>query len=256
MSLAEIAKAGEVKILTLDIETFPSVVYAWGRFDQNIGLNQVVSDGSVACFAGKWYGDKKVHFYSDHANGHAGMVNAAWDMLNEADIVVGFNHRAFDIKHLHREFQLAGFGPPSPHRDIDLLTVARQSAKWESNKLDNVSNRLGIGQKIKHEGFTLWRDCMAGDAAAWKRMERYNRGDVVLTERLYDRLRPWIKGHPHIGLWTGAERSCANCGSENLTADGRSVTPLTAYARYVCDDCGAWSRMNHRKTTVTMRGAR
>lgn len=254
MSLAQ-RVIGATKILTIDIETSPSVVYTWGRFQQNIGLNQVIEDGAVICFAAKWYGQKKVHFYSDHHHGHDVMVAKAHEMLNEAEIVVGYNSRAFDIKHLHREFILAGLTPPKPHKDVDLLTVVRQSAKWESNKLDNVSQRLDIGAKVKHEGFDLWKACMNGDSAAWARMKKYNVGDVLLTEELYDRLRPWIKGHPHMGVIGNDEvKTCNRCGSDDLRRDGTWLAQKIQYAAYQCNNCGGWVHSGRHSRAAISQG--
>ena len=179
-----------MKILVLDIETRPNMAYVWGLWDQNVGLNQTIETGTVISFAAKWYGKKKVHFYSDYHDGHETMVQAAWDMINEADAVVHFNGKAFDIKHLNREFILAGLTPPSPHKDIDLLSVVKQRFKFASNKLQHVSSELGIGSKIQHDGFDLWVRCIANDDKAWNLMRRYNKQDVVLTEQVYDRLRP------------------------------------------------------------------
>ena len=48
------------KVLVIDIETSPNVVYAWGLWDQNIGISQVIEPSRVLCFAAKWVGQKKV----------------------------------------------------------------------------------------------------------------------------------------------------------------------------------------------------
>lgn len=253
MALADRVKSA--KILTIDIETSPSVVYTWGRFQQNIGLNQVIEDGSVICFAAKWYGNDTVHFYSDHHDGHLAMVQAAHALMHEAEIIVGYNSRAFDVKHLHREFMLAGIAPPSPHKDVDLLTAVRQSAKWESNKLDNIAQRLGLGEKVKHEGFDLWKACMAGDSDAWTRMQTYNIQDVVLTEQLYDEIRPWIKGHPHMGVIGNDEtKTCNRCGSEDLRRDGTWLASKIQYALYQCNNCGGWVHSGRHSRAAVSQG--
>ena len=58
-----------IKILTIDIETRPSLAYVWGLWDQNVGLNQVEEFGTVISWAAKWHGEKKVYFASDHHDG-------------------------------------------------------------------------------------------------------------------------------------------------------------------------------------------
>jgi len=42
----------------------------------------------------------------------------------------------------------AGQGPPSPHRDIDLLKVARQRFRFPMNKLEFVAEALGVEVKV------------------------------------------------------------------------------------------------------------
>ena len=243
MRLADAVRATQARILIIDIETKPHVVYAWGLHDQHVAINQIVEPGGTICFAAKWYADPKVTFRSVHHDGYDEMVAEAWRMMDAADIIVGYNHRAFDLKHLHAEFIRLGYGPPSPHKDVDLLTVARQRFRFPSNKLDWVSRELGVGFKVQHSGFDLWRGCMAGEDKAWRTMKRYNVHDVRLTEEVYDRLRPWIKNHPNLNMYRGITVSaCSHCGSDRLEDAGFHYTQTRAYSRWRCTSCGAYSR--------------
>jgi len=92
----------EPKVLTIDIETAPNIVKAWGLWQQNIATSQIIEAGRVICFAAKWHDKKKVEFYGENGVGHEQMVKEAWRLLDEADIVVGYNSPGFDIKHLNR----------------------------------------------------------------------------------------------------------------------------------------------------------
>jgi len=245
-------REGEMNILIIDIETLPNSGYMWGMFDQNFGLAQVIEWSTVASFAAKWYGKKKIHFYSDFHDGHDVMVQAAWDMMNKADAIVHYNGKAFDVKHLHREFLLGGYGPPTPHKDIDLLTIVRNQFKFTSNKLDSVSQQLGVGSKVKHDGFSLWVGCMEGDEKAWNKMRTYNKGDVRITEAVYEIVRPWIRQHPHVGLYTGDLDCCPKCGSLERTRRGFAYTPAQVYQRFQCNNCGGYFRSKSRiPDTVT-----
>lgn len=241
MSLADQFKAP--RILVIDIETGPNLAWVWGLWDQNVSLNQLEEASHVMCFAAKWVGERKVSFWSEHHDGRDDMIAAAWRLLDEADAVVGYNSRGFDVKHLHREFVLADMPPPSPHKDIDLLTVAKSRFKFVSNKLDHVAGELGVGSKLKHQGFDLWRRCIDGDENAWRTMKRYNVQDVRLTERVYYRLLPWIKNHPHPGLYGGDSDGCPNCGGVlERTAGKTTNTASRVYDLLRCVACGANAR--------------
>lgn len=234
-----------MKILTIDIETRPNLAYVWGLWDQNIGLNQLEEVGSVISWAAKWHGTKKIHFASDYHDGHETMLEKVWDLLDEADVVIGYNTKNFDIKHLNREFVLAGMSPPSPWVDIDLIHVVRQNFKFSSNRLQHVATELGLGGKVDNGGFDLWVACMKmDDIAPWNMMMKYNKQDVVLTEKLYDRLLPWIKNHPHRGLYGGDKLACPRCGSTDNISRGYYKTKTGRYRLAQCKDCGGYFKAN------------
>lgn len=244
-----------MRILSLDIETSPNLAYVWGLWNQNVGLNQLVSTTEMLCFAAKWMGEDEVMFFSSHRDGQAAMVAAARELLDEADVVMHFNGRKFDIPHLNRELILAGLTPPSPYSQIDLLQVVRKKFRFASNKLAHVSVALGLEGKVSHEGFDLWVKCMAGDDAAWARMEEYNRQDVVLLEELYHILLPWISNHPNRRLY-GGNGGCPSCGSEDAPASkGFAYTKLSKFRQFRCSDCGSWFRSSRREEGVDLQQA-
>lgn len=183
-----------MKILMLDIETTPIKAYVWGLWDQNVTIDQIIEPTEMLCFGARWYGSKKVIFKSVHHDGKQAMLEELHKLMDEADILVGWNSAAFDHKHINREFLENGFQPPSPVKDLDLMSVTKANFQFPSNKLDYVAQKLGVGAKVKHSGFKLWLDCMAGDDKAWKEMKKYQLQDVNLLIDLYDILSPWFIG--------------------------------------------------------------
>ena len=239
------------KILVIDIETAPASGYIWKLFDVNVSLSQLIDTSKVICFAAKWVGDKKVIFHSNQEDTHKKMIKKAWDLFNEADAVIGYNSKNFDCKILNKEFILSGFPPPAPYKHIDLLQTMKNKFKFMSNKLDHVSQELGIGKKTSHQGFELWQACMNNDSKAWKLMKKYNINDVKLTEELYDKVKGWLKTTFNFNEHSES-MVCPNCGSHNVTKNGTYKSPTRAYQKYVCNDCFAHSKSNikvpNRKT--------
>ena len=243
------------KILTIDIETSPNLAHVWSLWDQNVGLTQLMETGEMMSFAAKWYGQPDVMFYSNHHDGHETMVRRAFELQSEADVLVHFNGRSFDVKHLHREYLLGGYGPPAPHKDVDLLLIAKATFKFVSNKLDHLADQTGLGRKTQHTGHQLWVDCLKGDKDAWALMREYNIHDVVLTEQLYDIFRPWIRTHPHLGeLAAPTKMSCNHCGSTDLRRDGVHQAVLLTYERFQCNSCLGWVRAGKGTRIASARG--
>lgn len=232
-----------MKLLLLDIETAPHTVFAWGLYDQDISIDQIVSPGYTLSWAAKWYGKPGILFSSVKRDGPDKMINSVHALLNEADAVCHYNGTKFDIPTLNKDFLVRGIKPPAPYHEIDLLMTARRRFRLASNKLDYVARVLGLGQKVKHKGMELWKKCMDGDPAAWAVMEKYNKQDVVLLERVYEALLPWIKNHPNRALYQHSpDCVCNNCGSKNLERRGFSKSKTNTFQRFQCRDCGTWLR--------------
>ena len=227
-----------MKILHLDIETSPHKVYAWGLWGQDISLNQIVETGSTLCWAAKWHGKKGIMFDSEHKSSHEHMIERIWQLIDSADAVCHYNGTKFDMPTLNKEFLKYDLMPPSGYHEIDLLRTARRKFRLASNKLDFVAQFLGEGEKVKHMGMDLWTQCMAGDDSAWRIMEKYNKQDVALLERVYLRLLPWIEHHPNHALYTNTFHPvCRYCGSQNLKKNGTETTTVGVYQRWRCNDC-------------------
>jgi len=232
-----------MKILLIDIETAPNKVYCWGLFKQNIGLNQIVEAGYTMCWAAKWHDERKTMFSSVWDDGKKTMLKKVYALLTEADVVIHYNGKSFDIPVLNKEFLSMGWGPTAPFQQIDMYRVARGEFKLASNKMDYVLKFLGIAGKVEHKGMPLWTGCMDGDPASHRLMKRYNIGDVTKLEQMYLRLKPWIKNHPNYGLYDRSDKHmCPNCGSNNVKKRGLYRTPTLTYQRYKCRDCCTWSK--------------
>lgn len=236
------------RIVVLDIERQSAVVDGVWDLKQNgyISPANVVEPARTICFAWKWLGEDQVNFAGEWKGGHKKMVQKAWDVLDEADYVVGWNSKGFDCKHLRTEFIKAGLTPPSPHRDLDLMVTSKRHFGFMSNRLSYVAQELGAGQKFETGGGDLWKTLRYGKGAelkeAQRKMEAYNKQDVLLTEEMYYIMLPWVDGL-NIPIYDGTvEPACSNCGSENLHYRGVQIAATRSYRRFQCQQCGKWGR--------------
>lgn len=236
-----------MKTLIYDIETSPIVATVWGKYEQNFVWS--IQDWYMLCFAYKWHGEKKTHVVSqtDFKNYKPGseddseVVKALHKLFDEADVVVAHNGNSFDQKKSQARMIQNGLKPPAPYKQIDTKLVARKHFNFTSNKLDDLGEYLGLGKKLETGGHELWKGCMAGDMKAWRKMHRYNKQDVVLLERVYGAMKPWMTNHPPTGIMNGRPASCDNCGSERMHQHTKKTYSKTGFKmQYKCYDCGAY----------------
>jgi hypothetical protein len=234
------------KVLLIDIETAPMLNFCWGIWDQNVALNQIKSDWYVLSWSAKWLGQPAV-LYKDQRNAKdiendKELLKGIWKLLDEADIVVSQNGKAFDSKKLNARFVINGFKPPSPYRHIDTLILAKKHFAFTSNKLEYMSDKMCTKyKKLKHNkfpGFEMWRECLKGNKEAWREMERYNKYDVLTLEELYHKLQPWDTTI-NFNVYTNDLSTKCNCGGKNLRKKGYAYTNTAKLQRFVCNDCGA-----------------
>lgn len=235
------------KILVLDIETKPAQAYVWRAYgEQNIGVEQIIDPGSIICVGAKWLGDNQTHLFSDWEHGHEAMLKEIWIMMNEADAVLTYNGDKFDLPKLQGEFLLHGFGPTPPLTSIDVVKAVRKFGFFV-NRLAFIGPFLGVGAKVKHEGFDLWVKVMQGDVRAQRKMAKYCKQDVRLLEKLYLKVRPFIKNHPH--LRANAQHVCGACGSRHIQKRGFTYTKMYKVQRLQCTSCGSWQQGKREKVT-------
>lgn len=228
------------KILVIDIETLMGQAFIWRMYDEVTNINMLIKPTTILSWAAKWVDGEYVYFDSIKNNTREGMMENLWHLLDEAEVVIGWNSNRFDIRHINAEFMELGFSPPSPYRKVDLLQHVRRQAKFMSNKLDYIAQVLGLGRKLDHEGVGLWFRCLEDDEEAWQTMEAYNIQDVELTEQVFHRVRPWLPYTINRSIEGGV--CCSECGSTNLQSRGTRAkkTQTRLYDRFRCNDCGSW----------------
>ena len=247
----------EYRLLFYDIETAPTLAWVWHLWKTNV--IDIEQNWYLLSCSWKWSGDKDTSFISimddpdfiPDTNNDLVVAQKLHDLFIQADAIVAHNGDRFDLPKLQSRFLVHGLGPVPRMMQIDTRKQAARvfGAPGQSNSLKNLSEQLGFGTKIPHQGFELWRDCMRGDLEAWKTMEKYNRHDVVLLEMLYERLLPYIET-PNKGFWKKGLTSCPSCGSLDLQKRGVRRTAVSEFVRFQCGNCGAWSRARKRKPQI------
>lgn len=243
-------KIKKANILIFDIETAPLRAYVWSRWKQNIYLDQTISEWFMICWSAKWLDSEEVFsecLTPDEIKEEKDnrIVKQLWSLIDQADIVIAHNGKRFDVPKMNSRFIMAGLPPTSTYIQIDTREVAAKQFGFSSNKLDALAGYFNIEHK-DGTNFELWADCMKGNQEALDYMESYNRKDVVILEKVYLKLRPWIKNHPNIGLYQEKDNMvCPTCGSKDLKEDGSFYyTSANKYKIMRCS-CGAISRMRN-----------
>jgi predicted RNA-binding Zn-ribbon protein involved in translation (DUF1610 family) len=234
------------KILFLDIETFPNLAYVWGKYDQNV--IRFKQESCLATFVAKWLGKKHIiskalpdyKGYQPRSYDDRKLVADLWALLDEADIVVAHNGDDFDVRVSNSRFLKHGMRPPSPFKTVDTKKAVKRVARFNSNKLDDLSFTFFSDKKIKTD-FDLWEGCINGDKKAWRQMVEYNRKDVLLLEKLYLYVLPWISNHPNLTIGSTVA-ACPKCGSTEIEYRGWSRSASCSYRRFQCTKCGGWGR--------------
>ena len=245
------------KILVFDIETAPLKAFVFQKsvWKANVGDEQVISEWFMLAWSAKWLFDEEVISMTltgkeARSEDDYRLVEGLWELFNQADIIIAHNGDSFDIPNMNTRFIVNGFNPPKPYQTIDTKVIAKRQFGFTHNGLNALSKLFGMGEK-RDVDFELWKQCVDGNEAALKEMELYNRDDVALLEQVYLKLRPWIKSHPNVGLYSLSDGAvCPNCGSEHITwLDGEYYyTQTSRYPIFVCE-CGAYGRS--RKSDLT-----
>jgi DNA polymerase III epsilon subunit-like protein len=237
------------KVLLFDIETSPNKLMGWSLWNQNFGLNQIESEWFVLSYAAKWLGKDDV-IYEDmegivDTENDSHILDSLWKLFDEADVIIGQNSKAFDVKKMNARWILNGYKPTSPYKQIDTLDIAKRNFAFTSRKLEWMTDKLCDNKKLTHQqfaGFELWKQCLLDNPDAWTEMREYNIMDVISLEELYIKMAAWDNKHVNFNLYTDSEEHVCRCGSSSIVEAGYAYTGVSKFQQYRCLDCGATTR--------------
>ena len=239
-------KRSKLKIGSFDIETSPNIG-AYFNLYQEGNIVWTEEHWHILSFAIKDLHTNKVvcwalpdfKLYKKDPRNDIEVVKKLWEIFNTYDILIAHNGQAFDVKKVMARFIFHKMQPPKPCQFIDTKLVAKRYFKFDSNKLDDLGDYFGVGRKLETEK-GLWKRCRNGDLKAWSLMKKYNKQDVILLEKIYLKMLPFIKDHPNVALMIDIERACPNCSSLNIQRRGYAYTRVSMFQRIQCLDCGSW----------------
>lgn len=232
------------KTITLDIETAPRVGLFFGStYQPNIA--KVIAESYVFGFSWKPLG-KRVQscyiwdfpLYKKDPTNDIEVIKKWIEVASDSDIIIGHNSRSFDDKVMFGRAIFHNLPAPEPFATVDTKSDLKRVARNDSNKLDDLGYNYGYGRKHDTGGIELWWACMNGNKKAQKKMVKYCERDVKLTEKLYLRIRPYIK-HPPLNVLEGRPDACPKCLSKKVNAGTKyRATNSNLYQYFRCMDCG------------------
>lgn len=234
-------------IILYDLETSYTVSATWGLYDQNVA--KVIREPFIITCAWKYLGDKETHvwsitdyrLYKKDKFSDLELVKDLHKLFSEAKILIAHNGNSFDYKWVQGRFAIHNLPPTSPVKNIDTLLIARNKFKFNSNRLNDLGKYFKLGEKVQTGGIDLWYNCIEmSDKKSWELMKKYNKQDVILLEKVYLKLLPFITNHPNLALMAEEIHSCPNCNSTHIQKRGFNYSKVAKYQAWQCQNCRSW----------------
>lgn len=233
--------------LFFDIETSPNVGLFWeSGFNLTVLPESVVKERAVICIGYKWEDEKRVHCPTwDQDQNDKDILEHFINVMNQADEVIAHNGDNFDITWLRTRCLFHGIPMIPNYVSIDTFKAARGKFKFNSNKLDYIGQFLGVGNKIK-TSYDLWKQVLLdNDRKALARMVKYCKQDVLLLQKVFDKMNPYLVAKTNAACYT---QECPECGGGNTTIQKRRTT-ASGYKKiqFQCSDCGKYHTIAESK---------
>jgi DNA polymerase III alpha subunit (gram-positive type) len=220
------------KILVFDIETTD--------FKGNFG--------HMLMWSGKFIGQDKIYQGRIDENDDYGTTTRSMiddsrivmelrNLVDSSDAVVYHYGDRFDLKFLNTRCLENGMMPPAKVTSIDTWKVARNNLAMTSNRLATLAESFGNGNEKSSLSREQWKLASHGDKEVLDAMMAYCIKDVLATEAIYLRLRPFMYHHPIMHV-KGDNHICPACGSEKTNGNGSYRTKHYKVYRQRCTSCG------------------
>lgn len=250
------------RTLIYDIETSLQPVAVFDLIGNDyINHDNILGNRHLISMCWKWFGEDRVYSVSllddpkrfakdPHDDLH--VVRVAHKVMSEADCIVAHFGDQFDKKYIDTRVLFHGLPALPPVTSVDTKKIASSRFKFNSNKLDFIGKFLGLGKKIKTD-HQLWLDIMRGSKRAIREMVTYNKQDVILLEKVFLKLLPFVPNYISRELFGGT--GCPRCGSHKIQSRGVHRAISRIYNRFQCQTCSGWfkSVVNDKKVSPRYR---
>lgn len=245
------------KRLFFDIEVSFNVVATWNiGYNLSISHENILKERAIICICYKWEDDSKVCYLKWNNGDDKQILKKFIGILNSADEIVGHNSDRFDLKWLRTRCIYHNIPMFPDYHSIDTLKLSRSGFKFNSNRLDYIGGYLGVGRKLKNEGFELWKNIVLSNSSkSMLKMIKYCSQDVKLLEKVFKKLNSYTRHKHHLGvLYDHDKCSCPNCTSDKTISNRRRITATgIKKIQMNCRDCGKYFSISEQ-TFIKERG--
>lgn len=166
-------------------------------------------------------------------------------VAHEADELIAHYGDGFDMPWFRTRCLVHGLTPLPAYKTIDTKAWASKYFYFNSNKLDYLGKILLNEQKL-HTEWELWEKVLNHDDAALAYMVKYNKQDVKLLEKVWERLRFCVAAKTHAGVADGLGAwTCPHCASDRVTKDKTRFTSQGRRQHQMkCSSCHSYYQIN------------
>lgn len=229
------------RVLFFDIETKPVKAWIWRTGKQYVNHKNIVNGErfDIICIAYRWAHESRTKVLLwDKNQSSAQMVDAFTKIVESADVVIGQNSDAFDVKQVNTQRMLHNQRPIAWPTTEDLRKQVKKHFYVTSSSLEYMSKLLTEGGKDRME-FDDWLDIVEKKCPkALKKMARYCRRDVDKLVEVWNRVQPYITIKANRALIAGIRDACPKCASTATKKDGIRVLVSGKKQKHRCLSCG------------------
>lgn len=228
------------RILIFDLEVAPAIVYTYNYRDAFIGPENIIQMPYILAYSAKFYGEDKIYYGDTRKTPRddTKLLKKLSDLINDADYCCGHNLKRFDLPMTKGRLFLEDMAPIIEGTVFDTFKIALKHFKLPFYRLGELAKYLNCErQKLTHAkfpGLQLFMEADKGNQEAFKEMEDYCKGDVLVTEEIFKKLMPWESS---INFQMHHQSLICSCGSKEFKKDGHKFKKSGAYQRFRCVRC-------------------
>lgn len=230
-------------ILVLDLETAYNQTAVYSTGEQYVGHKNILQERKIICACYKWVGEDQVYTldFGLKKQDDTELLKKLTKVINSATIILGQNSDKYDIRFIQGRLFLKQL-PPIANKPtlltLDTMKLAKSTLNLNSYSLDYFSKSLGLGGKIRMQ-FDDWVDILDRQCPkAFAKMLKYCAKDVRDTEKVFLKMRPYIK--LPFPLYGDGKSHCPNCPADTLRRK-KTIRTMPSGIRkqtWTCLGCG------------------